>query len=233
MCYRGRVTTKGAAIKARVDAHLELVRKVAARLRAQLPGHFDVDDLVGDGTAGLIQAAERYDERSGTPFSMYAYHRIRGAMLDGVRRMGLRRSQVERYRAEERVNAYLESLAARDEGARQAGAAAPTLEDDLRSVLHALQGAAVSHMVSMDAADTEVASSRPGADDALLLGESRERVRAAVAALPEREQTFLRKMYYEDKTLTQAAIEVGISKSWASRLHARAVELLRAELGED
>jgi RNA polymerase sigma factor FliA len=227
--------TKGAAIQARVDAHLDLVRRVAGRLRAQLPGHFEVDDLIGDGTAGLIQAAERYDERSGTPFSMYAYHRIRGAMLDGVRRMGLRRSQVERYRAEERVNAYLETLAARDEGARQSAedAAPATLEDDLRSVLHALQGAAVSHVVSMEAADGEIASRRPGPDESFFLGESRERVQAAVTALPDREQTFMRKMYYEDKTLTEAANEVGISKSWASRLHARAIDLLRAALAED
>lgn len=222
------MTAKGAAIKARVDGHLDLVRKVAARLRAQLPGHFEVDDLIGDGTAGLIQAAERYDQRSGTPFTMYAYHRIRGAMLDGVRRMGLRRSQVQRYRAEERVNAYLEALAAADEGARQAGAPqTPTLEDDLRSVLHALQGAAVSHVVSMEAADAEVATRRPGPDEDLLLGESRERVQAAVAALPDKERTFLQKMYYEDKTLTQAAAEVGMSKSWASRLHSRALDLLR------
>jgi RNA polymerase sigma factor FliA len=225
--------TKGAAIQARVDAHLDLVRRIATRLHAQLPGHFEVDDLVGDGTAGLIQAAERYDERSGTPFSMYAYHRIRGAMLDGVRRMGLRRSQVERYRAEERVNAYLESLAARDEGARQSGAPEATLEDDLRSVLHALQSAAVSHMVSMDAADAELAARRPGPEESLVLGESRERVKAAVATLPDREQTFIRKMYYEDKSLTEAASEVGISKSWASRLHARAVELLRAALAAE
>jgi RNA polymerase sigma factor FliA len=229
--------TKGAGSQARVDAHLDLVRRVAGRLRAQLPGHFEVDDLIGDGTAGLIQAAERYDERSGTPFSMYAYHRIRGAMLDGVRRMGLRRSQVERYRAEERVNAYLETLAAREEGARQsgsgAGAAPATLEDDLRSVLRALQGAAVSHVVSMEAADGEIASRRPGPDESFFMGEARERVQAAVTALPDREQTFMRKMYYEDKTLSEAANEVGISKSWASRLHARAIDLLRAALEDD
>lgn len=202
------------------------------RLRAQLPGHFDVGDLVGDGTAGLIQAAERYDERSGTPFSIYAYHRIRGAMLDGVRKMGLRRSQVERFRAEERVNGYLQSLADRDEGARQAGAAEPTLEDDLRSILHALQGAAVVHLVSMETADGEIAQHQPGPEDLVLDAETRGRVQAAVAALPAKEQTFLRKMYFEDKSLTQAAEEVGLSKSWASRLHARAIDLLRAALAD-
>ena len=227
------MTRKAAASRGRVDAHLDLVRRVAGRLRKQLPGHFDVEDLVGYGAAGLIQAAERYDDRSGTPFPQYAYYRIRGAMLDGVRRMGLKRSQVERWRAEERVATYLESLADKEEGARADGSASPTLEDDLRAMLVALQGAATSHMVSLDAADLEVAAHRPAADDEIVLGEAKSRVQAALAALPERERTFIQKMYYEGKSLTEAGSEIGVSKSWASRLHARAVELLRKELDED
>jgi RNA polymerase sigma factor for flagellar operon FliA len=223
------VSGTGAPAKRRVDAHLALVRKVASRLRRQLPGHFELDDLVAYGTEGLIQAAERYDDRSGTPFPHYAYYRIRGAMLDGVRRMGLKRSQVERWKAEERVTAYLANLADREAGAPPA---APTVEDDLRAVLAALQGAAICHVVSLDAAEAEVADSQGAADEHLLLGETRARVKAALAALPERERAFVHKLYYEGKSLTEAGAEVGVSKSWASRLHARAIDLLRAELRE-
>src|SRR6185436_11792944 len=81
------------------------------------------DDLVGYGHKGLIEAADRFDSKQGVTFTTFAYYRIRGAMLDGLRTMGwYSRSDYARYRAEERANEYLQNTADR-EGAERAGAA--------------------------------------------------------------------------------------------------------------
>jgi len=71
-----------------VEAHLSLIEPIARRLRRTLPRTFSIEDLVGAGRIGLLEAARRYrpEDHGGTPFSAYARRRIRGAMLDSVRR---------------------------------------------------------------------------------------------------------------------------------------------------
>jgi RNA polymerase sigma factor for flagellar operon FliA len=64
-----------------------LVRAIARKVLASLPAHVELDDLIQDGMCGLIGAARRYNSRRGVPFRLYAKHRIRGAILDGLRRV--------------------------------------------------------------------------------------------------------------------------------------------------
>ena len=71
-----------------VEDHLHLVHSIAAKLRGRLAKTMEPGDLVGYGTKGLIEAAARFDARQGTPFAAFAYHRIRGAIFDGMRTMG-------------------------------------------------------------------------------------------------------------------------------------------------
>src|SRR5574341_2426111 len=68
-------------------AHLPLVRPIAKKVLAGLPAHVELNDLIQDGVCGLIGAARRYNARRGVPFPAYAKHRIRGAILDGLRRV--------------------------------------------------------------------------------------------------------------------------------------------------
>ena len=70
----------------RVVRHLPLVRSIATRTWANLP-RVEIDDLVSAGTVGLIEAVERYDQKRGVPFASYAYIRIRGAIIDEIRRV--------------------------------------------------------------------------------------------------------------------------------------------------
>src|SRR6185436_10049306 len=107
-----------------VEQHLPLVQSVARKLKTQITARIDFDDLIGYGSKGLIEAAERFDARHGVAFTTFAYYRIRGAMYDGLRAMGwYSRADYTRYRAEERANEYLRSRADR-EGAAQAEAGA-------------------------------------------------------------------------------------------------------------
>ena len=103
-----------------VKKHLALVEAIARKVKRTLGGAIEVDDLVGYGRKGLVEAAERFDGRAGVAFTTFAYYRIRGAMYDGIRAMGwYSRADYARYRAEERANEYLQHQADR-EGAAQA-----------------------------------------------------------------------------------------------------------------
>src|SRR6516164_7092955 len=115
--------------KSLVEQHLPLVHAVARKVKRTLNAAVDLEDLVGYGSKGLVEAAERFDARQGVAFSTFAYYRIRGAMYDGLRTMGwYSRADYARYRAEERANEYLRSQADREGAARAEGGAAPATD---------------------------------------------------------------------------------------------------------
>src|ERR1051325_4263719 len=145
-----------------IQQHLGLVQSLARKRKKQITARVDFDDLVGYGSKGLIEAAERFDPSHGVAFTTFAYYRIRGAMLDGVRTMGwYSRADYARYRAEERANEYLRNQADR-EGAAAAstvreGGPAPAADEKeaaLASVAEILSGIATVHITSLEAAAT-------------------------------------------------------------------------------
>jgi RNA polymerase sigma factor for flagellar operon FliA len=217
-----------------VEKHLALVQSIAGKLKRTLGRTIDYDDLVGYGTKGLIEAADRFDARQGVSFTTFAYYRVRGAMLDGLRTMGwYSRADYARYRAEERANEYMQNQADRDGAARAAGGE-PKAEPAaaLEGIATLLSGIAAVHITSLEAAGTVVDERLPPPDAALDRLQNTARVRAAVARLPEKERRLLELYYFGDKNLEEAGAAMGLSKSWACRLHARAVELLRDLLRE-
>jgi len=139
------------------------------------------------------------------------------------------RADYARYRAEERANEYLRSRADREGAARAEGA--PESRDPaaaLAEVNELLASVATIHITSLEAAASIADESRPSPELAVEGGRMAARVRQAVAALPEKERRLMELYYFADKNLEEAGAELGLSKSWACRLHARAVELLRA-----
>jgi RNA polymerase sigma factor for flagellar operon FliA len=222
-----------------VEQHLHLVHSLAAKLRSKLGKTLEPGDLVAYGTQGLIEASHKYDPKQGTAFSTFAYYRVRGAMFDGMRSMGwYSRSDYARFRAEERANKYLAAAAARKtaETADKAAAPAEVATDKaevLQDIAEMLSGVAAVHITSMEAA-AEVTDSRfKAADEQLLDAENSQRVRAALVTLPEKERQLLDLYYFADMNLEDAGKKLGLSKSWACRLHSRAVDLLREALQED
>ena len=218
-----------------VEQHLSLVQALARKVKRTLGASrtIDLEDLVGYGSKGLVEAAERFDARQGVAFSTFAYYRIRGAMYDGLRTMGwYSRADYARYRAEERANEYLRSQADREGTARAEGGAAPATDPAaaLESIGEILSGIAAVHITSLEAASTVADESLPPPDAAVDTGRLSRRVRDAVAKLPDKERELMQLYYFADKTLEEAGAALGLSKSWASRLHARAVSLLREAL---
>jgi RNA polymerase sigma factor for flagellar operon FliA len=220
-----------------VEEHLHLVHAIAAKLRARLARTMEPGDLVGYGTKGLIDAAARFDPKLGVAFSTFAYYRIRGAIFDGMRTMGwYSRGDYARFRAEERAGEYLADAAVNQAAERSASGAslAADAPATLESIADLLSGVATIHITSLEAARDQADEKFPAADDAMAQAQGGQRVRSAVAALPAKERRLLELYYFADRSLEDAGKQLGLSKSWASRLHARAVRRLRESLeGED
>jgi len=215
-----------------VEQHLGLVQAIARKVKKTLGARIDLDDLVAYGAKGLVEAAERYDARPGVAFTTFAYYRIRGAMFDGLRTMGwYSRADYARYRAEERANEYLQSHADRPAEAGGASQAADAGET-LAAVAQVLSGVAAVHITSLEAASSVADTTFEAPDARLDLGRLGSRAREAVKKLPEKERRLMELYYFEEKTLEEAGGALGLSKSWACRLHARAVDLLRDAMAD-
>jgi len=217
-----------------VDANVPFVRSIAAKIREQLPREIEFDDLYNYGMAGLLEAAARYDRKFGVTFQTFAYYRVRGAMFDGLRNMGwLPRHEYARLRFEERAAAYLSN---RSE--REAGAEAPSvvnLEDELRQIAEALGGVAAIFVTTMEGqkerGDVAVGTT-PTPQISVERQEREVAIEAALKRLPDKERRLLQLYYFEDRPLEEVGKIMGLSKSWASRLHARAVDQLKDALSQ-
>lgn len=220
-----------------VTEHLEVVRRAARMLHPRVREHVEFDELVAMGNAGLAEAAGRYDPEAGAAFSTFAWYRVHGAMIDGLRRATqLPRRTWAKLVALRAASELLEHQADGDRGAAARGAPARTTAERLAAVrasIDAIQTAYVTSLEALREAGGDIRDEAAGAAEQLAGAEHQQRVRAALAALPERERQLLTKHYFEGKNLLEAGAELGISKSWASRMHASAVEKLRVALAGD
>jgi RNA polymerase sigma factor for flagellar operon FliA len=203
------------------------VRAIALQTRAQLGLDSAIEDLVAFGFQGLLEARQRFDASKGVAFKSFAYYRVRGAILDGVRVMArLPRRAYARLRAAEALDQ------ATEHNGQQQGAAqrAPSVEGTLRSIDSILGRVAAAYTVAVTVEDAEQGAGSP--EEALLHEERLTRMRSAVAKLPDRERHMIEGHYFQGKRFDALSAELGISKSWGSRVYAHALELLREALFE-
>jgi len=219
-----------------VDANVPFVRSIASKIKDQLPREIEFDDLYNYGMQGLLEAAERYDRRHGVTFQTFAYYRVRGAMFDGLRNMGwLPRHEYARLRFEERAAAYLTNLSEREAGAGVSAEAAAVvnIEDEVRQVAEALGGVAAIFVTTMEGQKEkgDVATGMTPTPQVDVERQERDvAVEAALRELPDKERRLLQLYYFEDRPLEEVGKIMGLSKSWSSRLHARAIDLLKDAL---
>jgi RNA polymerase sigma factor FliA len=222
-----------AASRARlVESHLDLARKAAAMIYPRVRDHIEFEELVALAHVGLADAASKFDPDRGAAFSTYAWYRVQGAIIDGLRKQSnLPRRVWARLVALRAASDYLENRAERDAGATKQGTPPAEGADALASVKSALSAIRTMYVTSLEGlreTGYDTADDAPAVDDRLHTGRLSARLREALAALPDRERALVTKHYWEGKNLLEAGEELGISKSWASRLHAQAVERLRA-----
>ena len=218
---------------ARVREAMELLDGVARGVLRQLGSRFDVDDLKGYAHEAVTEVVQRFDESRGVSFRGYARLRLRGAILDGLRKeSGLPRGVAARLRALEAADLYVDASA--EESAKRPASAA---EADAR-VQKFLKGLATAYATGLVAREGGEVASAP--EDHEVLDPERAAGRKELRALLDRaltdigepEGTILRRHYFLDEDLQDAAASVGLSKSWGSRLHARGIDKLSRRLAE-
>ncbi len=203
------------------------VANIAHKVRAHLDFRGDIDDLIAWGFEGLLSAKTRYDPTRGVQFNTFAYYRVRGAMLDGIREQAFLPSRLHHLRrAAEAADDVLEHEGeSRAAAAGSSGPSAQKAAEALDSLLGKLTATYV--LASLGQGDDD----RPASpEQALVDAETASRVRKALDVLPERERALVQGFYFEGRQFDEVASELGISKSWASRLHTKALALLREAL---
>jgi RNA polymerase sigma factor for flagellar operon FliA len=206
---------------------LPLVRRIARRV-ARLVGGADYDDLVGDGSVGLIRAVDSYDPRFGVTLEQYARRVVSGAMLNGIRRLDPVSERVRRTLREAERERY--ALATE----RGALPAMHEMEQRLPGLKRARTEAHRGTPVSIDAPLPVGERFELGAaDDPQNVAADRAELRgvhAAIAALPPRERRLLVAHYFAGHSLRTLSRDMNVSPQRVSQLHLIAIERMRRGL---
>ncbi len=222
-------------------AYSPLVKYVAGRMGSGLPAHVEEPDLISYGLGGLISAIERFDLDREIKFETYAITRIRGAIIDELRSLDwVPRSVRARARELEKANTKLEARLQRaptdEEMAVELQISVDGLQDTLLQISNSTMVALDELWSAPDNGDRvsllDTLPDRRAPDPQVLVdqAELRERIAAAVAALPEREKLVVSLYYYENLTLREIGEVLGVSESRVSQLHTKAVLWLRSKL---
>ncbi|MCP4175146.1 MAG: sigma-70 family RNA polymerase sigma factor [Fuerstiella sp.] len=202
-----------------------LVRSIAWKIHQRLPGNIDLDDLVGFGQIGLAEAARDFDQTRGVQFTTYAYYRVRGAILDGLSTMAwFTKADYQRGRYERAANDVLETAPDKD-----------TADDDTNWFGRTARSLSMTYLMTQwsgENADLESSDMR-SPSEAAEATDLQGAIRQLVDGLPEQEQNLIRGIYFEGLSIKEAGERIGVSKAWASRLHARTLESLAFRLADE
>ena len=220
-----------------IERYQDLVRSIAIGVRRKVPPYIELEDLVAYGQIGLTEAARDFDPQRGNTFSTYAYYRIRGAIYDGVSKLCW--TSRARYNRMRQVQAAEQSAvdsaqfhgASTDTAPHLVSGTGRTRRIDTQPEKLVMVYLAASATGDSDSVDLRLADPSAHTPQELVAHrESSEKVRNLIDGLPAREASLIRAVYFNGKSLQDAGTELGISKSWASRLHAKALQQLAREL---
>jgi RNA polymerase sigma factor FliA len=218
-------------VLARFNAHLDLVDLIARQVAREVGRAAELDDLRSLGHIGLLEAARRFDEGRGVTFRRFANYRVRGAMLDGVRKSApLPRRAHARIRALEA--ALLVAQTAADNTTTSslpnpdAEAAERKLTEHLADMATAMAIGLLAKPAIGDEGEPSAVDTGQSPEEAVAEAELRHLVTEALEELPEDERALVRRHYLEGERFDHVAASLGLSKSWGSRLHTRAIARL-------
>ena len=220
--------------------HLPIVRFIARRIHERLPQHVPIEDLYSAGVVGLLDAFGKFDPSKQVQFRSYAQFRIRGAILDNLRTLDW--SPRELRRKGRAIEQAIQTLMAQFGRAPTDLEIAGQMHIDLatyQQLLGELKGLEIGTLHSErseDSGEEELVylPNRPE-DDPLfryLQSEMRERLIEAIGDLPERERLVMTLYYYEETTMKEIGLILGVVESRISQIHASAVLHLRARLAD-
>ncbi len=216
----------------RLMEHIGLVKRVALHLKTRLPNFMEIDELIQVGTIGLIEAAKSFDDSKGVEFEIFARTRIRGAILDQVRKLSyLPRSAMVNIRDHNEATAALSSELGREPSQTElAEFMGKDLESFHKERTHAYRFQTVS-LESQVMDDVEIPSNEinePESElaDAQLLNA----LEGSIESLPERDKTIISLYYVEEMNLKEIGAVLDISESRVSQILSSTVKKLRTHL---
>lgn len=225
-------------VRRRIEAGLPFVEALARRMASTMPHSIDLADLIQDGVLGLIDAAERFDQSRGIKFETFAERRVRGAMIDALRKdawpRGVRRVRRELEAARAKLRASLGHEPSLADLAQEIGADEKRLNKTIVRIntIESTSPLSCGDHVDDSQLPAVLAPAEPERpDDAYEKSEVRDRVRGAIESLPPREQRVIALYYYGEVTMKEIGAELGVNESRVSQLHARALRRLRDALG--
>jgi RNA polymerase sigma factor for flagellar operon FliA len=216
----------------RLMEHIGLVKRVALHLKTRLPNFMEIDELIQVGTIGLIEASKSFDNSKGVEFEIFARTRIRGAILDQVRKLSyLPRSAMVNIRDHNEATAVLSSELGREPSQTElAEFMGKDLESFHKERTHAYRFQTVS-LESQVMDDVEIPSNEinePESElaDAQLLNA----LEGSIESLPERDKTIISLYYVEEMNLKEIGAVLDISESRVSQILSSTVKKLRTHL---
>ena len=224
-----------AALKNRdalVLASQGMVRRVALHLKTRIPPVIEVDELIQVGMMGLLEATQTYDPSKGIDFDNFAHARVRGAMIDEVRRLSaLPRSAVAFNRqVSEATQALANRLGRRPNDRELAEHMGMSIEDyhKERGQARLFETHSMEDMAEEVLAMPDTAMQRP--DEAVEEAQFMDAVTSAIDSLPERERLIMSLYYVEELNLKEIGAVLGVSESRVSQLLSAVVKKLRSDL---
>jgi RNA polymerase sigma factor for flagellar operon FliA len=218
--------------------HLPMVRFHARRIHEKLPQHVDLEDLVSAGVLGLMDAFVKFDPEKKVQFRSYAQFRIRGAILDSLRTLDWSPRELRRKgRAVEEAIRVQTAQTGRVPSEQEIASAMNLSLEEYQQLLGDLKGLEIGTLHvehNEDSGEEELAyiPGRPDEDPLFrcLRGELQERLADAIAKLPDRERLVMTLYYYEEMTMREIGLALGVVESRISQMHASAVVHLRVAL---
>jgi len=215
-----------------VEELLPLVKSIALRIRVKLPDFIELDDLTQAGLIGLLSACQSYDPNQGANFQTYASIRIRGAILDELRRNDWLPRSVQTQLGE--VSRAIAKVEAREGRTAQDHEVAETMAlslDEYRELTTKLSAARLVYLdASTDGTDElPVAAAEPEAEYSE--EELRGLLRSGIDMLPEREKLMMSLYYVEELNIREIAAVLEVTEGRVSQLHGQALARLRSRLG--
>lgn len=214
--------------------NMPLVEKIAYHLKGRLPDSVMVEDLIQSGTIGLMEAIRNYDETQGAAFTTYAGTRIRGAMLDELRRGDWTPRSVHRKNRDmQKAISDVEAREGREARDHEIAAEMGIEMDEYFSIVN---DSVSAHMLSIDEPDNDalaedrMVSSSDGPLGSLATNDFQDDLAEVISGLPEKEKLIMSLYYDEELNLKEIGMVLDLSESRVSQLHGQALTRIRSRM---
>lgn len=221
---KGGVKGGGGVGDGLIEQYLPFATSIATKVSRSLSSDVDYDDVLCNARLGLLEAARRFDSRFNVDFKTFAYYRIKGAIYDGLRKTGwIPRSLYSKIKLEQDATNYLSSITDR------IVASTNSVKNDVHTMVDTLNSLASIYVMSiegMEDFEVEDEAALKTLEHKAEFQKIKEKMRDAIEDLPDKERKLIKMYYFQNKTLQEIGERLSLSKSWTSRLHTRALEIL-------